>query len=230
MNKNNILLIMAHPDDAFVWCGGLILNFLKININVNIVILSRYNTNNNNNNNKYATDNLICLAKKKGITIRYIKNDSDGTEKLCNLIVKIAPALIITHWREDTHHNHRKTFLLTEEAIKKYKLYMHKENEVRNIKFLQCDSYYSTGLDGIAFPGKIIIDISNLFNEKVKMLKNISDEYYNIIEPMVIIQNRFYGGKIGAKYAEAFLESSSLSSIGGGIGKTNLSGLIDIET
>ena len=83
------------------------------------------------------------------------------------------------------------------------------------------------GIDGIPFPGKILVDITEVFEEKMKILKDICGKYYYLVRPMVIIQNKFYGGKAGCKYAEAFLEASSLASIGGGIGKTNICSLID---
>jgi len=224
MEKNNVLCIMAHPDDAFVWCGGLILNFLKSDIPVNIVSFSNFE-----DNKKYAL-NMKKISQEKGFTFySFDKNATNFVSKIYELIIQVNPSLIITHWRYDTHDTHRRVSQLAEKAIKQHKFYMFDHDRIRDIKMLQCDTYYSVGIDGIPFPGKILIDISGVFEEKIEILEKICGKYYQLIKSMISIQNKFYGGKAGCEYAESFLESSSLASIGGGIGKTNIYGLIDLS-
>jgi len=218
----HIFLIMAHPDDAFVWCGGLILECLKLNAKISIVSLS-------------TADNIIEKEISKITTaneIEYLSFNKRMVDenRICDLLIKNTPDLIITHWMDDTHDYHRKTANLTELSIKKYKIKCYDKGDKTNFRIFQCDTYYSVGQNGSPFPGRIILDISDSFRKKIHILKKICDKYLSLIEPMVTIQNAFYGGKIGERFAEAFLECASLASIGGGIGRTTAKSIVDLST
>ncbi|MBU4222656.1 MAG: hypothetical protein KKA10_13785 [Euryarchaeota archaeon] len=215
----SILLIMAHPDDAFVWCGGFIFSCLKLKSKINVLSLSKAEED--------VEKNIEKLAEKHGFEYCSISKNEVDIDVISNILIKTQPDLIITHWFQDTHEYHRMTVNLTDTAIQKYKLDTYdKRNKSVNIRCLQCDTYYSLGTTGDPFPGKTIIDISSYFSEKIDILKVVSSKYINIIEPMIRVQGAFYGGKIGCEYAEAFLEYSSLASIGGGLGRMNTQSII----
>jgi len=204
-------LVMAHPDDAFVWCGGLILESLKLNEKVSIVSLSKANNEIEKRVNKISADNNIeYVSFRKG---------NSQENKVCGRLIREAPDLIITHWTNDTHDNHRMSSHIAELAMKEYKLTSYENGRKPSFRVFQCDTYYSMGQDGSPFPGRIVVDISDSFRKKLEILRTIRDKYLSLIEPMVKAQDAFYGGKIGQKFAEAFMESSSLASIGGGLGK-----------
>lgn len=214
-----ILLIMAHPDDAFVWCGGLILESLKLNAEINIVSLST-------TDNKTEKE-ISEIAGHNGIGYQSFSKNMVSESRICDLLSENGPDLIITHWMNDTHDYHRKTAEITEQLLKKTKLKCYKKGGKTNFRIFQCDTYYSLGQDGSPFPGKIILDISDSFQNKISILKKACGKYLSLIEPMVRIQNAFYGGKIGQQFAEPFLESSSLASIGGGLGKITARNIVD---
>lgn len=216
---NKVTFIMAHPDDAFVWCGGIIFEFLKIKVKIAIISLSTDEEN--------VETNMIEIAKTNNFEYKSIPKCDVNPDIISEYLSKIRPNLIFTHWSQDTHEYHRKTAYLVDIATKGYKLdVLNKENDMLNINLLQCDTYYSIGTNGDPFPGKVIVDISNTFTNKIAILELICPKYKNIIEPMVRIQAEFYGGKIGCPYGEAFLQSSSLASIGGGLGRMKAENLI----
>lgn len=215
-----IFLIMAHPDDAFVWCGGLILECSKLNAEMTIISLSTTDDTIEKNISKITDANDIeYLSFNKKMVDENI---------ICDLLFKNTPDLIITHWIDDTHDYHRTIANLTELSIKEYKLRCFDKRGKTNFRLIQCDTYYSLGRDGSPFPGKIIVDISDSFRRKMGILKMVCGKYLSLIKPMVAIQNAFYGGKIGQRFAEAFLESSSLASIGGGLGKIAAKNIVDL--
>ena len=215
----SILFIMAHPDDAFVWCGGFIISCLKLKSNINVLSLSKAE--------KDVEEKIEKIAEKHHFEYSSISKNEVDRDAILNILFKTQPDLIITHWFQDTHEYHRMTANLTEKAIQKYKLEMYdKHNMPINIRCLQCDTYYSLGTSGDPFPGKTIIDISSYFSDKIDILKVVSPKYIKILEPMIRVQGAFYGGKIGCEYAEGFLEYSSLASIGGGLGRMNTQSLI----
>jgi hypothetical protein len=215
-----IFLVMAHPDDAFVWCGGLVLECIQLGAKVTIVSLSK------------AADRVEDAIKEIGVAnnVKYLSFDRRkiSESKICKLVTEASPEVIVTHWADDTHDYHREAACVTELCLKDYKLKQYDERMVPNLRVLQCDTYYSLGQNGIPFPGKTIIDISNNYAKKMKIVKAICGKYLPLIERMVRIQNAFYGGKIGSKFAEAFLESSSLASIGGGLGMTTAKNLLEM--
>jgi LmbE family N-acetylglucosaminyl deacetylase len=211
---------MAHPDDAFVWCGGFILECLKLDAKVTVVSLSKTSSTLEKKIRKTTDSNKIEYQS--------FKKELVNENRICDLISKNTPELIITHWASDTHDYHRKTTNLTELAIKNYKLRCYDKGCHANIRVLQCDTYYSIGQNGEPFPGKVILDISSCFKKKVSILRKTCGKYLSIIENMVRIQNAFYGGKIGVRFAEAFLESASLASIGGGLGRTTAKNIVDL--
>lgn len=218
----SIVLIMAHPDDAFVWCGGFIFSCLKLKSKINVLSLSKAGNDVEKNIEKIAENHHFEYSSisKKEVDINLISN----------ILIKTQPDLIITHWFQDTHEYHRITANLTETAIKKYKLHTYDMHNMSvNIRCLQCDTYYSLGTTGDPFPGKTILDISTYFSKKIDILKLVSSKYTNLFEPMIRIQGAFYGGKIGCEYAEAFLEFSSLASVGGGLGRMNTQSIIGID-
>lgn len=211
--------VMAHPDDAFVWCGGTIFALLQRQIDISIISLSNDEENVDTRITKIATTHNFRYYSFRKCDV----NPDIISEHLHN----IQPMLIFTHWSQDTHEYHRKTTALTDIAIKQYKLQvLDKGNSPFNIRLLQCDTYYSLGTDGDPFPGKVIIDVTKTFANKLSILELIRPKHSHIIEPMVRIQAEFYGGKIGCPYGEAFLESSTLASIGGGLGRINAENLI----
>lgn len=213
---------MAHPDDAFVWCGGFIFSCLKLKSKINVLSLSKAEED--------VEKNIEKLAEKHDFEYCSISKNETDINNIVNILIKTRPDLIITHWFQDTHEYHRMTASLTETAIKKYKIYSYDNyNKSVNIRCLQCDTYYSLGTTGDPFPGKTIIDISGYFSKKIDILKIVSSKYLNIFEPMIRVQGAFYGGKIGCEYAEAFLEFSSLASIGGGLGRMDTKGMFGID-
>lgn len=214
-----IVFIMGHPDDAFVWCGGFIFSCLEFKSKIKVLSLSKAEKN--------IEKSIEDIAKKHHFEYCSISKNEVEIDMIFNILIETQPDLIITHWSQDTHEYHRMTANLTETAIKKYKLYIYeKHNNSVNIRCLQCDTFYSLGRTGEPFPGKTIIDISNYFPNKIDTLKLVSSKYFNIIEPMIRVQGAFYGGKTGCEYAEAFLEISSLASIGGGLGRLSQSTLL----
>lgn len=215
---NKAAFVMAHPDDAFVWCGGTILALLKIKVDISIIALS---------NEENVDRNISKIAIDHNFRYYSIPKREVNPDIISEYFCKIQPNLIFTHWFQDTHEYHRNTTSLTDRAIKKYKFSVYNNaNSLYNIRLLQCDTYYSIGMGGDPFPGKVIVDVTDTFQGKSDILDLIEPKYKNIIEPMIRIQGEFYGGKIGCPYAEAFLESSTLASIGGGLGRSSAKNLI----
>lgn len=216
------MFIMAHPDDAFVWCGGFIFSCLKLKSKINVLSLSKAE--------KDVEKRIEEISIGNNFKYYSLLKDEVDIDKILEILIKAQPDLIITHWHLDTHEYHRITANLTEIAIQKYKLdTYYKHNKSVNIRCLQCDTFYSLGTNGDPFPGKTIIDISDDFPKKIDIINEVSSKYIKIIEPMARVQGALYGGKTGCKYAEAFLEFSSLASIGGGLGKMNAHSIIGMN-
>lgn len=188
----NIVFVGAHIDDAEIWAGGTLLKHIKNNDNV--IILSK------NTNNKIRINEQKESLKYSKFNFRIFKNKKE----LALILNQIIPDILITHWPEDSHPEHKKIALDTIEAIKKCRI-----NNKKPLKFLFCDTYNKMGLFN-EFNPDIYINISDFIEEKnflIKFFKSQNPDYW--IEKSELI-SKLYGSRCNCLFAEGFKKFSYL--------------------
>lgn len=119
----DILVIVAHPDDAEICCGGTILNQLQKGNTVGIIDLTQGELGTRGNANlrlKEAQD----AAKVLGVTIRenmgfadgFFKNDECHRLELIKKIRQYRPKVVITNPPAERHPDHYRAAKLVKEA------------------------------------------------------------------------------------------------------------------
>lgn len=163
-NKNNILVITAHPDDAEINAGGLIARLIQDEKNVRLVVA----TDGQNGNRQ-----MLTISKKKLINIRYnsqisgakslgiddnqifnlgiidgyIENNHNLIKTLVEHIREFKPDIIITH-TPDTHFiNYRENIFWVN----------HRDH--RNLASTVVDAVYPFSRDANFFPELIKKDL-----------------------------------------------------------------------
>jgi LmbE family N-acetylglucosaminyl deacetylase len=218
MHFSKILIILAHPDDEIIGCGGTILKFKKKS-EIQLTFTCRtYDHRIEKNNNNYETrKNLakgICSYLKinkpiflnyNGLSLRR-EDITNMSRSIYNQIIKYKPDTILTHCADDNHHDHR----ATSEAVLIATRQNHKTNFIKRLLFCEIPSATDRLIKkNKSFNPIFFIDISKQLNSKIKILKKFYKKelkkYPNLLSIKGIRNlNNFRGNAVGFKSAEAF--------------------------
>lgn len=190
-----IYAIFAHPDDCEIWSGGTLYKFVQKGGKVS----------------SYCFYEISDIRKKeseralKRLSIQanflasepYQKLDSD---RFLSETSGVVPDLIITHWNDDTHLEHQKTFDLALELAHYYKRY-NKKTPI----LLMVPSYYLHGVNK-AFKPEIILDISDVLDKKINAIECHESQNPSFILKDILTQNRIFGQQIKVEYGEGYKE------------------------
>lgn len=211
-----VVFVESHPDDVIVYSGGWLLKLVEQRTETTVVCLRP---------SVAASTKMSRMSVEIGFQyeeVPFERSRGRALDMLRNVISKQNKATIVTHWHLDTHINHRRAFDAVSAVVKDLKIASYGAKTRRRYSIVMLDSYYSVGIGREPFPGKSIVDISRFFKKKMEMIDELSDQYRQIYLRMVPTMAMFYGGKIGRKYGEAYLEGASLSSIDGGFEPASL--------
>lgn len=241
MSKNNIqkldLLVFApHPDDAEMFCGGLIISSVRQGYKVGIIDLSqgelssRGNLNSRRKETELATkilgiqyrENLSFPDGKIGEISKKISRESQ-LSKIVGLIRKLSPSMVLIPYWEDRHPDHSRTSELLSESVfftgvKKFK-------STPNLPAIKppLNIYYQYR---VAFKPSFITDISSVYEAKYNAIKCYSSQFgldknsslnfpTLISSPLSLTslqsKDAYYGSMIGVQYGEPYLLKNAIS-------------------
>lgn len=193
----HILGIFAHPDDAEIWAGGTLVKY-KISGHRIFVVT-------------FSTDDAERIAEAKlgadilGSQLKIISgftNDEDNvdSQSITSYVHETNPDIIISHWGDDTHPQHRSVFEAVNKCIIKYRI-----KTGRPQALYSCDTYNSVGLKGPFHPS-CYIDVSDTWERKLEAIDAHKSQTPEMWKEMISKQSRLHGARIGRDYAEAFVE------------------------
>jgi len=221
--KLDALFIATHPDDIEITSAGTAIKLINEGKKVGIVDLTQgeLSTRGNLKSRKIETDKA---SKVMGIHFRTNLKMKDGNLentvanrlKLIKVIRETRPAIVFAPYESDRHTDHinsskfirESVFLSGLAKIITGRLKAHRPGHV---------FYYRHAHD---FPISFIVDISDVFKQKMKAVECYSTQFYNPSgskrkEPETYISTnlfwkdlearaRFFGFKIGAEFGEPF--------------------------
>jgi glucosyl-3-phosphoglycerate synthase len=190
-----MMVVMAHPDDAEIWCGGTITKILNAGGIVELWILT---------GSPIRQREAISLAKiYSNLRIRFLAASEfselrfDAITQLENAIIQLRPHVIVTHHYADGHPDHRQCFDLVTSAC----LRIDRKMLPRTIYL--CNTYYQTP-NGETFRPNVFIDISAEANLKYNFIgHHLSQDIAHWIR-MARALDELNGAKCGVDKAEAF--------------------------
>ncbi len=219
MKKSRILVIVSHPDDEILGCGGSIIKLAKSSL---IKILFTCKTHDKRNNTKYSDNNqkrqIIAknvakyLKIKKPIFLDYpgLKMNRNDITKMAksiyDQILKFKPDIIFSHCIDDNHHDHR----VTAEAVFIATRPSPKIQFIKKIFSMEIPSASEKLFSRKkSFKPNYFIDIKTTYKKKLKILNKFYKKEllpYPNSRSLKSIKNltEYRGNLVNLKFAEAF--------------------------
>ena len=244
--KLDILAIGVHPDDVELGCSGTMINEIKRGKKAGIIDLTQGELGTRGNiETRYEESAkaamVIGALVRENLKMRdgFFRNDEEHQLKLIQAIRKYQPQVILGNILNDRHPDHgRAGQLITTACFLSglTKIETNDENEKPQQRWRP--SYVLHYLQDWYHEPDLVIDISNVFEQKMEAIRSYSTQFYNptigndgpqtyistpdFIESL-IARARVLGKKIGVKYGEGFISEKK-------IGIRNLDALIQNET
>lgn len=209
-NKIDILAIGAHPDDAEIGAGGLLMAAKTKGYRIGIVCITDGAAGafgDASQRKKEAEDAALVLNVD---ILRFLgMRDLDipigkTTDLLEELFIETRPTLILTHSPDDWHPDHRCVWQVVDTAwAYANRIHRHGEARIERPRILQ----FSTDLLRAHKPS-LLADISDFAEAKQKALSCYASQ--REILKNVLEFNALWGASIGALYAEPFFSLEPL--------------------
>jgi len=221
--KNDILIIVAHPDDEVLGMGGTILKLSKKS-EINILFLSNgEGSRNSKPREKKRLKQAQRVAKKLNIKNTFFEDLPDNQfdsvpllsviKKIENIINKFKPNIVYTHHSEDLNIDHQITFQAVLTACRPQPNFFVK-------KILAFETLSSTEWKHKS-PGNIFCpneyeNIADTIDRKIEIINIYKDEIRNFPHPRsekgIRALSEYRGMEVGYKNAEAFQVVRSLNN------------------
>lgn len=244
--KLDTLAIGVHPDDVELSCSGTILVELKRGKKVGILDLTQGELGTRGTiETRYAES--MNAAKILGVQVRenckmrdgFFRNDEEHQMKLIRYIRKYQPEIILANALDDRHPDHgRAGHLIADAAFLSGLRKVATKDENGAAQEHWRPKYILHYLQDWYHEPDLIVDISEVFEQRMKAIEAYTTQFYNpdsgdngpqtyISTPdfldSIIGRARMLGKRIGVKFGEGFVCEKK-------IGISNLDALLQIET
>ena len=202
--KKKLLIITAHPDDLEMGCGGLVSKTVANGGSVTNLILVKPSAEHNEKRNEQVVKQELEKSRNilKFETVIYdtpLHDNGRPNLTLTNNLITFAEScvdnhdILISHWREDHHQDHRVCFDVAKSLARKgFDQFWCMDEPPYNLHYknFNCNQY---------------VDITNFVHEKKKALESYSTYFDEHDIETILNYNRYRGSFIGPnKVAETF--------------------------
>ncbi len=186
----SVLTVMAHPDDAELWAGGVLAHCSASGAAVTIAV-------------PHHPEPLRDTEAAAGAAVlgtELYQYDQPTMTTLRELLLTTRPEVVITHPLRDVHPEHRHLAETLTAALPEVVLATGHPS-----RLYPADTYNSLAADG-PVPAHTIIDITDNYETKQRALaahasQPITDHFGPMAETLALL----WGGRIGVRYAEDFV-------------------------
>lgn len=205
--RRTALVLLAHPDDESLGCGGTIAKLVKLDWDVHLVIVSDGVVTVRSGGQQDNRDDCARACKTLGLAPPTLLGFADQMldrvpmAQLSNAVydVGLRPDLIITHSADDLNADHR----VTAEAAR-----IVGRPADRPISLLACEIPADGFWNGHAFPANFFVDITDTLDQKLEALACYEQELPRgpDIRSLEAVERlaRLHGMQVGVPAAEAF--------------------------
>lgn len=209
----DILVIVPHPDDEVLGCGGTIVKHTENGDNVYLCIATKAYTPDwpeefiRNREKEIKKSNEI-LGIKKTYFLNYptVKLDTilqkELNDSITKIVNRIKPNIAYIPFKGDLNKDHR---LLFEASLVALRPLNHKVKKILSYEIL---SETEWGQEIEVFKPNVYVDITKTFNKKIEAMKAYKSELKDSPHPRsleaieALAKKR--GSEVGVKYAESF--------------------------
>tara|TARA_Y100001958_G_C21171725_1_gene503382 strand:+ start:364 stop:1053 length:690 start_codon:yes stop_codon:yes gene_type:complete len=219
LNKN-LLIVAAHADDEVLGCFGTVARLINEGYSAYTLILGEGKTSRDEkrdvDNQKDAIDALNQEIKKSNDTIGiknvFLENFPDNrfdhvdlldiVKRVSNVIEKVNPEIIFTHYENDLNIDHKLTFRAVLTATRPMKNQVVKK--IYSFEILSSTEWKFP----LSFSPDTFFDISETIDLKIKAMNEYQSELMDYPHPRSIegikLNAKYHGMRTGIEYAEAF--------------------------
>ena len=232
----DLLAIMAHPDDAELLCGGSLSKVAAQGDRVGILDLTRGEAASVGSVEKRAEEATrsaevmgLAVRRNAGLRDSGLINDDASRSAVVGLIRELRPRVIVTHWREGRHPDHRVAAQLAYDAsfLSSLKNYDATGDAHRSDKVVHCLLFRED-----APQPSFVVDITDHIEAKMAALACFESQFSGKtaigevfgggdrpIEDQIRAHCASHGSRIRCAYGESFwtrepVELESLASDG----------------
>lgn len=196
----NILAIGSHPDDVEIGCGGTLLRYAKAGHNVNLLVLTAGGSGGDKEKRVAEQSNAKKYMKARtlywGLDLEDTKLPTYGSllmKTIENIVNAVKADIVFSHYKKDTHQDHRAVALATLSACR----------YVKEVLFYEVPTTQN-------FQPDIFVDIGEVINKKMELLKCHASQvektgikHLSLLREVEACAN-FRGVQAKVKYAEGF--------------------------
>lgn len=216
----DILAIGAHPDDVEIGMGASLIKLKQEGFKTGILDLTDgeptpFGTPEKRKKEREKAAKKLNLDFRQTLDLpnRYLQDTVESREKVAAVLRETKPRLLFfPHW-EDAHPDHKAAADICEAARFYGKL---TKTKIKGEPYypLKVFYYFASHLRTRESPS-FIIDISDVFDQKVELIKCYESQFLENEKNQAIfdtIQHRaqYWGGRIRVKYGEPFLSKEEL--------------------
>lgn len=213
----NVLVVVAHPDDAEIFCGGTIRKYVNKGHRVKIIVCTRGAT----GSPVLSRDEIAEIRKKEAIESSkvlgaeisfldyedgYFSYGAESMERMIDILREFKADIVFTHHPEPyANKEHDVVSRIVSDALQFVFVPNVKTDHspVKEVPYL----YYFETLYGIGFIPEEYVDITEEIDIKKEALSRHRSQFewmgIDLLD-LVTIKARFRGYQCGCKYSEAF--------------------------
>lgn len=194
--SEHIMLVMAHPDDAVIWCGGLLTKYLSCGANVLVISVTGNETTERELHSlgkHFPTVRTKCFRSSE-----FLGNSLELVERLHVELENFAPGLVVTHHLNDPHEDHRSAAQGLLGALMKL------GHAALPNTVLMCSPYFCETPGVPSFHPDIFLDISSERMSKCCLIEEHGSQDPQYWIEMTEKMDGLSGIRAGVHYAEAY--------------------------
>ena len=201
-----LMTIMAHPDDAELWCGGTLSLHAAMGDAVRICSMSHTADSVRGTEAAAAARIIGCELEMFGLRDTALRDTDEAVALLRRSVVAFQPDTVITHWFDDVHPDHAAVFQIVLRALVQHatETPAFGAGLVKFPRVFCCDTYASVGLHGRFVPNHFV-DITSVHANKVSATRAHASQPVPYFLDTVEKQCRAHGVVTATTFAEAFL-------------------------
>jgi bacillithiol biosynthesis deacetylase BshB1 len=217
----DLLAIMAHPDDAELLCGGMLIKTAALGKRVGVLDLSSGEMGSTGSGDIRAQEaarsaEVMGLAERRcaGLPDAQIENDQASRLVVAHHLRELRPRVVVTHWKVGRHRDHRVACQLVRDACYLSGL---RRLEVEGRPFRPRKLVYATAFREDADPPDLVVDVTDHVDAKLEALSSYTSQFAGVsgIGEVYPAGNRplfdqirakmaHYGSLIRVEYGEPF--------------------------
>ena len=222
MNESlDLLAIMAHPDDAELLCGGMLIKTSALGRRVGVLDLTAgemgsSGTGDIRKQEAARAGEIMGLAERRcaGLPDAHLENDNASRLVVAGYLRELRPRVVVTHWKVGRHRDHRITCELVRDACYLSGL---RRLDVEGRPFRPRKLVYATAFREDADPPDLVVDVTDEIASKLEALSSYTSQFEGVtgigeIYPggnrplfdQIRAKMAHYGSLIRAEYGEPY--------------------------